>query len=837
MVALVREQQRLGHEVMVILPSLDGTIGAQLARSGIACFTAELNVLSATGMLHRLRMVLSLVRLLRRLRPDVVHSHLLPSVITARLASWIADVPVRLSANAGPLTLESEALRAIEIGTAFCDSRTIASCQYTRELFIRFGLPERQTALIYYPSDQTAFDPTLADGLRVRRELSIAPNSLLIGIVAHFYPPLESRAIYPEHLIGRGLKGHEVALEAVPCVLDDFPNAKFVFVGRGWGPEGVVYERRLQELTRSLGLADTVLFTGERSDIPDVLAALDISLHPSLNDNVGGTLESLLMARPMIVSDIPGYRDTIVPEETGLTVPAGDSVALAEAIKRLLRDPDLARRLGANGRRRMLERFTLAEAVASTETLLATEPGRSEEHYRLATTVRRLVGMPFQLLPIVRNVHRAMKRPSAFVRIRDRMKRVIRKAVKPAREATTRPRIAQVAGVWTGSDWFIGTCRELTARGYDVVAVIDSHPGDLSERLDAAGIRHYALAMTFATGIDRGRFAVYAINIPIAAVRLARILRRERIDIVHSHVFGAVIIARLAAALARARHVAGIPGPRHLEAALTRRIDRATWWLDDMTVAGCLYTMDLYTALGANVDRLTYIYYGADAVRFDPAGSDGAATRRALGIAEGAPLILLVAHFYPPTSGAQTPAHTMGRGPKGHEDFLAAARTVATRLPEARFVLAGRGVTDRGESYRRDLMAFCHGDQVLRDRVLFTGHSDDVPSLLAAADVAVQCSLTENLGGTIEALLMERPVVATRVGGMPESVRDGETGLLVPPSDPEALAAAILLLLENRGPAAELAHAGRQLALRDLTIAHTGDQVDALYRRVMEPAA
>ncbi len=666
MVALVREQKHLGHDVTVILPSLDGGIGAQLATSGIACFTAELNVLSAPGTVSRLRMVLFLVRLLRRLRPDVVHSHLLPSVITARLASWIADVPVRFSANAGPLTLESEALRAIEIGTAFCDSRTIASCQYTRELFIRFGMPERQTALVYYPSDQTRFDPALADGTRLREELGIAGGTPLIGVVAHFYPPLESRTIYPEHLIGRGLKGHEVVLQAAPRVLDEFPSARFVFVGRGWGPEGVVYERNLMELTRSLGLADKVLFTGERHDIPDVLAALDISLHPSLNDNVGGTLESLLMARPMIVSDIPGYRDTIVPEETGLTTPVGDDVALAEAIKRLLRDPALARRLGANGRRRMLERFTLADAVASTEALLAAEGGRAEDYYRLTTTLGRLVRMPFQLLPVVRDVHRSMRRPPLSVRIWQRMKRVIRRAVKPAREVTTKPRIAQVAGVWTGSDWFIGTCRELTARGYDVVAVIDSHPGNLSKRLDDAGIRHFAMAMTF---------------------RLARILRRERIDIVHSHVFGSVIIARLAAVLASARHVAGIPGPRHLEATLTRSIDRATWWLDDVTVAGCRYTMDLYAALGVNLERLTYIYYGADALRFDPAAADGPATRRALGIAQSAPLILLVAHFYPPTSGAQTPAHSMGRGLKGHEDFLAAARTITARLPDARFVL------------------------------------------------------------------------------------------------------------------------------------------------------
>src|SRR6202030_3494642 len=100
-----------------------------------------------------------------------------------------------------------------------------------------------------------------------------------------------------------------------------------------------------------------------------------------------------------------------------------------------------------------------------------------------------------------------------------------------------------------------------------------------------------------------------------------------------------------------------------------------------------------------------------------------------------------------------------------------------------------------------------------------------VASLLAAADVAVQCSLTENLGGTIEALLMECPVVATRVGGMPESVRDGETGLLVPPSDPAALAAAILRLLEHRDEAAAFGRAGRALMLERFTAARTADDV------------
>jgi len=170
----------------------------------------------------------------------------------------------------------------------------------------------------------------------------------------------------------------------------------------------------------------------------------------------------------------------------------------------------------------------------------------------------------------------------------------------------------------------------------------------------------------------------------------------------------------------------------------------------------------------------------------------------------------------------------MGRGPKGHEDFLAAAQIVSERFPEARFVIAGSGVVEAGEAYRRQLMEAC-----TNDRVLFVGHVDDVVSLLAASDVAVQCSLTENLGGTIEALLMECPVVATRVGGMPESVRDGQTGLLVPPFDPPALAAAIVRLLEHRDEASAFGRAGRKLMLERFTAARTADDVAGVYRRLL----
>lgn len=812
LVALAAEQKQAGHEVGVVVPSLDGSLPRALQRVGVTCHAANSNVLGIPGHFGRARAIVDLVRLFRRLRPDVVHGHLLPSVVSARIASWIADVPIRLGANAGPLTIESELLRAVEIGTAFCDTKTIASCAYTRELFIRYGIPPSQTELIHYAVDHTPFDPPRADGDRVRRELGVAADAPLVGMVAYFYAPSDSAAM-PPSLGGRGLKGHDVLLEAIPRVLRAFPDAKFALVGRGWGADGERYKENLRKLATKLGIENSVIFAGERTDIPDVLAAFDVSVQPSLNDNLGGSVESLLMARPLIVSKIRGYEETVINEETGLSVATGDPAALADAVIRLLHDRDLATHLGAAGRRHVLERFTIAQTAAKTEALMAQLAERRRKGYRLSTTAKRALEAPLRLLPVVWKT---------------------REILRAHARADSRTRVAQVAAAWSDCDWFVNLCRDLVQRNYDVFAVIDSREGNMASRLAEEGIRTYRIPMTFGAYLDRTRLSAYIVGLPLAILRLARILRREGTDIVHSHIFTSNVIARFASALARARHVAGIPGPRHLEAALTRTVDRLTLWLDDATLAGCRYTCGLYAKMGVDQRRLASVYYGPDADRFNPAVADAAAARRHFGVAADAPLISLVAHFYAPSRGLQAPRHTAGRGVKGHDDFIAAARIIACSRPAARFLLAGSAKAVPGEEYRRKLVDECAADPLLRDRVIFAGHVDDVPSLLAASNVVVQPSLTENLGGTIEALLMERPVVATRVGGLPESVRDGETGLLVPHSDPESLARAVLRLLDNPEEAVAFGRAGRRLMLDRFTSAHTAAQVAAVYASLPE---
>jgi hypothetical protein len=121
----------------------------------------------------------------------------------------------------------------------------------------------------------------------------------------------------------------------------------------------------------------------------------------------------------------------------------------------------------------------------------------------------------------------------------------------------------------------------------------------------------------------------------------------------------------------------------------------------------------------------------------------------------------------------------------------------------------------------------------LQESIIFAGYRADVNNILREADVAVQASLNENLGGTIEALMMERPLVATRVGGMVDSVLDGVTGVLVNPSSPEDLARGILELLRDPERARELGRAGRRLMLEQFSLRKTAKDLDELYRRML----
>jgi len=144
---------------------------------------------------------------------------------------------------------------------------------------------------------------------------------------------------------------------------------------------------------------------------------------------------------------------------------------------------------------------------------------------------------------------------------------------------------------------------------------------------------------------------------------------------------------------------------------------------------------------------------------------------------------------------------------KGQRHLIAAAARVVRQVPDARFVILGEG--ELRESLERQIK-----DLGLERHVVLGGFRDDVIGLLKSFDMFVMSSITEGLGTSIlDAMACGKAVVGTRTGGIPEAVRDNETGLLVPPHDETALAAAIVRLLKDTPLCARMAAAGRQRAV------------------------
>lgn len=295
---------------------------------------------------------------------------------------------------------------------------------------------------------------------------------------------------------------------------------------------------------------------------------------------------------------------------------------------------------------------------------------------------------------------------------------------------------------------------------------------------------------------------------PRAAVRLARLLTREHVDVVHAHGQDASILAAAVRPLARVplvvtRHVLDEPSASWRQR-LRARLACAAFRGADAVVAVSSAAADRLAEL-ARLPRtsIEVIANGIELERFNGAASEvRCATRQALG-AHGAERLVLV------------PA--VLRAGKGHEVLLDAMPALLARVPTARVLIVGGGEREPELRARaRDL----------GEAVRFLGPREDVPRLLAACDLVVLPSLSEALPTALmEAAAAGRPVVATRVGGVPEVVQDGCTGLLVPAHDARALAEAMAALLGDPERSRAFGAAARELACErfgiDQQVSHT----------------
>jgi glycosyltransferase involved in cell wall biosynthesis len=354
-----------------------------------------------------------------------------------------------------------------------------------------------------------------------------------------------------------------------------------------------------------------------------------------------------------------------------------------------------------------------------------------------------------------------------------------------------------------------GLARHLPGHGWHPTAVL-LESGPLEDWLTSAGCPTAVLSAHRTRQLHRSVSTV---------TRVAQLIRSTRADVVLSNMDKGHIFGGSAAALVRRPAVLwqhGIPTlwhglPRERMATVAAVVPKAS------VLASCDAAVRAQRALTkAPVHK---VFPGIDIGEVTAASGRGQRIRVSLGWRDNI-VIGVVGRL---------------QVSKGQHDFLDAASLLSRDYPRLRFCVVGGAILGWEGSYEADLRARAEGDRLLRDRVFFAGHQEDVYAWIDALDIVVHASFGEGFGLVlVEALALGKALVATNVGEPSEIVIDGVSGLLVPPRDPGSLAAAMRRLLEDPCLAEQLS-AGARLRAQLFTDEHMARRVATVLDGVISP--
>ena len=328
------------------------------------------------------------------------------------------------------------------------------------------------------------------------------------------------------------------------------------------------------------------------------------------------------------------------------------------------------------------------------------------------------------------------------------------------------------ARTWRGGqNQVFVTAIGLRALGHRTMVV--AHPGGELRQRAKEGLDVFPLAPR--TEMDLG-----------AAWRLSRLIKRVRPDVLHAHDPHGVAMAALALSMSTELAKPPLVASRRVDFRLRgNALSRWKYRQVDLFICASEAIRRMLVADGVPPARAVTVHEGIELSRAEAAPP--ARLHEELWLPHHAPLVGNVAALVP---------H------KGQRHLVEAAAIVVRHVPDARFVIAGEG--ELRPSLERAIR-----EHHLGKHVLLAGFRPDALSLHKAFDIFVMSSLTEGLGTSLlDAMACGKPVVATTAGGIPEVVADGETGLLVPPRDHEAMASAIVRLLTDEDLRQRMGHAG-----------------------------
>lgn len=286
----------------------------------------------------------SLVRLLKEIQPEIVHTHSSKAGILGRAAAAKLNIPaVHTIHGASFHPYQNAAVNRIYIAAERWAAKrcqkliSVADAMTAHYLAAKVGRPE-QYITIYSGMEVEPFLSPPRDREMVRKELGFKPEDIVVGKVARLFH----------------LKGHEDVIDAAKTVCPEDPRIKFLFVG-----DGILRDAFEKEIA-ALGLSGRFVFTGlvPPGRVPELLHAMDIVVHASLREGLARVLpQALIAGKPVITYDVDGAREVAIPNETGYLLAPRDMAGMTKALRELAADADLRKRLGQTGRERFTDQF------------------------------------------------------------------------------------------------------------------------------------------------------------------------------------------------------------------------------------------------------------------------------------------------------------------------------------------------------------------------------------------------------------------------------------------------------------------------------------------------
>jgi glycosyltransferase involved in cell wall biosynthesis len=534
------------------------------------------------------------------------------------------------------------------------------------------------------------------------------------------------------------LKGQRVFLEAARRLAKDFPTAKFYLIGEVTFDDSQSYADDLRSIAETPELKGRVVFTGYQPNAPEWMAAMDVIASTSILPEALPTvcLEAMSLGKLVVGTNIGGTLEIIRHGENGFLVPPNNPTALADTISTMLRLPS-DNDIGRKAAQEIRERFT-----------------------------------PQAFSNAIEGVYRNLleRRPAAI----------------PARQncvdtETGDCRPLHVVVIYRfdflGGAERVGltAIRQLRNKGYRFTLICPDG-GRLAEEarrqdIEVVGCPWGALRNAGSVlGLAETMFSMMRIN------RWMRLYcRRNQIDLIHAH--GPITAAGCITAASWARvplvvHIHDAQEPKRTYRTAVRALRQVASRFLCVSEAA----RDAIVSMGVPARKVEVLYNGLSHNllngNFEPEPS----------VRGPGPHIGMVGHLYPL---------------KGQVVFLKAAGMLLKNYPDAMFYIIGERIFEDSEQYVRSLHALADTPE-LKGHVVFTGYQSNVPEWMMAMDAIAMTSVLPEALPTVclEAMALGKRLVGTNIGGTAEIIKHGETGLLTPPGNPQALADALRTLIE-----------------------------------------